>query len=301
MKSKIDKIYKKIKRMFFRFQRDGSNQSSDEVSASANTNKSIKHLKNKGGFNIPKKPFTYFNGMFSCLLILLTCTFHYLLKMIDMKKRIYLSSIKFYSPMKKIIPILVLVALATPLSAQITREQADSIVQEYLQKETITYNLLYVHVDAPNEEGITITTSNEETFKTKYACWAYYSDENALFQRHYFFVKEDNGSLLEVITRNDVSYIDPTQWKVVGTTGLVDKEINNLKPLYPNPVDNLLNIPCTGNCMRIEIHDLKGSRLFSEILSDKETYQLDVSFLKAGMYLLSVYGETKVVYKIIKK
>ncbi|MDR2407213.1 MAG: T9SS type A sorting domain-containing protein, partial [Bacteroidales bacterium] len=115
------------------------------------------------------------------------------------------------------------------------------------------------------------------------------------------FVKEDNGSLLEVIASNDLGSGDLTQWKEVETTGLVDREINNIKPLYPNPVNDLLTIPCTGNHIRVEIHDLKGSRLFSGLLSDKETCQLDVSFLNAGMYLLSVYGGTKVVYKIIKK
>jgi hypothetical protein len=201
---------------------------------------------------------------------------------------------------KILILVLAFVALATSLSAQITWEQADNIVKEYLQNEMITYNLLYVYVNAPSEEGIEITTSNEETFKAKYACWAYYLDESEFSQRRYFFVKEDNGSLLEVIAKNDLG-IDNTQWEEVGTTGLVDGKINNLKPLYPNPVDDLLTIPCSGNHIRVEIYDLKGSHLFSKSLSDKETYQLDVSFLKAGMYLLSVYGETKVVYKIIKK
>jgi hypothetical protein len=201
---------------------------------------------------------------------------------------------------KILILVLAFVALATSLSAQTTRKQADSIVKEYLQNEMITYSSLYVHVNVPSEEGIEITTSNEETFKAKYACWAYYLDESELSQRRYFFVKENNGSLLEVIAKNDLG-TDDTQWEEAGTTGLVDGKINNLKPLYPNPVDDLLTIPYTGNHIRVEIYDLKGCRLYSEMLSDKETYQLEVSFLKTGMYLLTVYGETTVVYKIIKK
>jgi hypothetical protein len=72
---------------------------------------------------------------------------------------------------KILILFLAFVALATSLSAQITRKQADSIVKEYLQNEMITYSSLYVYVNLPNEEGIEITTSNEETFKVKYACW----------------------------------------------------------------------------------------------------------------------------------
>jgi hypothetical protein len=74
---------------------------------------------------------------------------------------------------KILILVLAFVALATSLSAQTTREQADSIVKEYLQNEMITYTSLRVHVNAPSEEGIEITTSNEETFKAKYACWVF--------------------------------------------------------------------------------------------------------------------------------
>ncbi|MDR0603347.1 MAG: hypothetical protein LBG80_03480, partial [Bacteroidales bacterium] len=100
----------------------GSNQSSDEIHVSHKANTAFNPLKQKGGFKI-------------------------------LKKLIYMK--------KLIISILVLVAFTTSLSAQITREQADNIVKEYLQNETITYNLLYVHVNTPSEEGIAITTSNE--------------------------------------------------------------------------------------------------------------------------------------------
>ena len=88
----------------------------------------------------------------------------------------------------------VLLISVTYLSAQIARNQADSIVLNYLQNEMIEYELLYVHINTPNQEGITITTSNEEIFTAKYACWAYYVDESELSQRNYLFVKEDDGS-----------------------------------------------------------------------------------------------------------
>ena len=204
---------------------------------------------------------------------------------------------------KKFIPMSVLVASATVLPAQITREQADSITKDYLQSERVEYNLLYVNVNIPNEEGIVITTSNEEIVKAKYACWVYYlnESESELSQSRYLFVKEDNGNLLEVIASNDAGQSDLTQWQEVDNPlGLAERMENTIQPLYPNPVDNVLIIPYTGVRSSMEIHDLKGVYIFSETISGKDIYQLDVSFLKAGMYLLSVYGERKVVYKIIK-
>jgi hypothetical protein len=204
--------------------------------------------------------------------------------------------------MKKItVSILISVALATSLSAQITRTRADTIVREYLQNEMITYDLLYVHANAPNEEGITITTSNEEIFTAKYACWTYFVDENNPVQRRYLFVKENNANLLEVITNNDLGTGDLNQWIPVETTGILEQAKDNISLLYPNPVDDWLTIPCTKTQTRVEIHDLKGSCLFSGLVTKQETCQLNVSFLTAGVYTVSIYdNKIKNVFKIIK-
>jgi len=198
--------------------------------------------------------------------------------------------------MKKYIVIMsFLTAWATSLyAANITRQQADVVVQNYLQE--ITHSgALYANVNEPDEAGISITTSNEETFKAKYACWVYCLDETT--QRRYLFVKEENGSLLEIIASNDVSALDAS-WTVMNIiiTNLVaagNKENNQL--LYPNPVSDLLTFPCNEKNTLVEIYDLKGARLFSGLLS--ETCQLNVSFLNAGIYIVNISGET---YKIIK-
>jgi hypothetical protein len=213
--------------------------------------------------------------------------------------------------MKKIIAMLVIVAWATSLAAQITREQADAIVQNHLQNEAAAYEL-YVNVNTPTAEGISITTSNEETFKAKYACWTYYLSEGELSRCRYLFVKANNGNLLEVIANNDVGQSDTTQWKSMDDdpVGWVEWKGNTTRPLiYPNPVDDWLTLSYIGERTQIEIHDIKGVRLYSGILSRESLFsigegsgvRLDVSFLSAGVYLVSVYGEAKVVYKIIKK
>ena len=207
--------------------------------------------------------------------------------------------------MKKIfILIPILLAWTASLPAQITREQADAIVLDYLKNEVTKPYLLHVNVNTPNEEGFVVTTYMEETVKVKYACWVYCVDEYVnlstilLPTYRYLFVKEDNGTLLEIIAHKDLGPLsDITAWKMVyASTGLVEQKGNN-KSLYPNPVDDWLNFPCNGESVRVEIYDLKGTRLFSGTLSGKGTCQLNVSFLSAGVYMVNVSGET---YKIIK-
>ena len=191
---------------------------------------------------------------------------------------------------KTIILMFVLLALTASLSAQVTREQANEIVLNHAQSAAPQCSALYAGLNAPTGDGIEITTSNEETFRAKYACWAYCLEESG--RRRYLFVKEEGGSLLEVVASNDVSELDAS-WEIMAIpNGLVDTKIN-MKSLYPNPVGDWLTLPC-GENDRVEIYDLKGTRLFSGTLSGD---QLNVSFLKPGTYMVKVDGET---YKIIK-
>ena len=200
----------------------------------------------------------------------------------------------------------VLIAWAVSLSAEnITRKQADVIVLNYLQYEMTQPYLLFVNTDTPDEKGFVITTYQEETARAKHACWAYFVYEKSTLQPtliptrfRYLLVKEDSGSLMEIITSND-AVIGGAAWQEVDIpTGLVDEKNSGIKQLYPNPVDDLLFIPCNNVETRVEIYDLKGARLFSGALSGEDTCQLNVSFLSAGVYMVNVSGE---MYKIIKK
>jgi len=266
--------------------------------------------------------------------------------------------------MKKIfILISVLITWTVSLSAQkITREEANTIVQNYIESEAIQLaGALYANLNDPTEEGIVITTFEGEEFRAKYACWVYCLDEIEPTQRRYLFVKEEAGSLLEVIASNDISELDASwesmdppvdcsspshtilneaiyqgesyskygftlpaqnvpgvhthELELVDAYGcdslvtlhltvymdtsidMVDSKGNSVKLLYPNPVDDILILPC-GEDAYIEIYDLKGTRLFSGLLSGEDTCQLNVSFLNAGVYMVNVSGE---MYKMIKK
>jgi len=197
-----------------------------------------------------------------------------------------------------------LVAWATVLAAQIMPEEADVIVKEHLQSEEIESNRLYVNVNAPSAEGIVVTTSNEESFQAKYACWAYYLKESELSQCRYLFVKEDDGNLLEVIASNDLGQSDLTQWKTLDDVGIKQLTMENGQlTIYPNPTNGQLIIENGQLTMNnVEIYNVVGQK--QEIIVNCQlstVHSIDVSHLPAGIYFLSVYGETKVVYKIIKK
>jgi len=227
--------------------------------------------------------------------------------------------------------MLVLMAWATSLSAQITREQANKIVWEHVQNEATSPYLLYVYNHAPSAEEFMITTYNEEIVKVKYACWVYYLNENPEVsepcQHRYLFVKEDNGNLLEIITTNDLSP-DLTDWMVVPPLSVMDGERNNIPLLYPNPTTGELRIPNIprwrgqgveeSQIKSIEVFDIYGKTLSSHHLIPSSSHHLipssshhlipssshhhiNISHLPAGVYFVKITTETNTqTQKIIK-
>jgi hypothetical protein len=198
--------------------------------------------------------------------------------------------------------MLIFVALATSSSAQITREKADEIVLEYIQNEVTPPYLLYVNVNTPTAEGIAITTYQEETMKVKYACWAYYLNENPNVsdptQHRYLFVKADDGNLLEVITANDLGADVSTDWIPLNNTGLIDLRENRIV-VYPNPTRGELRVESgEWRVESVEVFDVFGKSYGLTVLP---SYGLDISHLPTGTYFLRITTETGVVtQKVIK-
>ena len=211
---------------------------------------------------------------------------------------------------KLIVSMLILLAWTTSLSAQITREQANAIVINHIENEVTPPYLLYVNVNAPNQTGIAITTSQEETFKAKYPCWAYYLNENPTLiepaQHRYLFVKEDNGNLLEVITSNDLAPNDLTQWEEM-SVGIVETQGIASVRVYPNPTTGELQISLPNlseggaykaqEAINIEVFDLRGHRMYI----GHPTLWGGLGGLPSGIYFIRIQTETgAVTQKIIK-
>ena len=201
--------------------------------------------------------------------------------------------------MKKIsITLIALCSWILCAEAQITQEQANTIVKQHVQDQGGQPAELYIHKNVPNDNGINITTSQEEMFKAKYACWAYFINETE--QRRYLFVKASGtGSVLEVIANNDVNNSDD-DWQLLKEepTELSTLYSNTLySTLYPNPVSDIVYIPCNGSTL-VEIYDLQGICVFSEQVFCEKQYQLSLSFLKSGVYMLCSGNQ---IYRIVKQ
>jgi hypothetical protein len=200
-----------------------------------------------------------------------------------------------------------------PLSAQITRLQADEIVHKYIIDEEIrSENLhLYINDNLSETEGVsTIVTSNNETFTIEYSCWVYYMNEwtdvNGPYFRRYLFINKANGNILEVKTRKDFGPSDIENWRLIYSSDTGLSYINNDSEVYisPNPVDDFLKIVCEKELKQIQIFDLQGKQVFQDDISQSgNIHEINVSFLRKGYYIVKIFDITKntATYKILKK
>jgi hypothetical protein len=84
------------------------------------------------------------------------------------------------------------------------------------------------------------------------------------------------------------------------TLSTATNEINNLV-VYPNPVENQLNISANELITKIEVYDILG-QLIKSITNNSNRIQADFSELSSATYILRVYSEQKVqTIKMIKK
>jgi len=191
--------------------------------------------------------------------------------------------------------------------AQITREQADTIVFQHIQNEVTKPYLLYINVTTPSAEGIFLTTHNDENMKVKYACWVYYLNENfdinGPAQRRYLLVKENDGNLLEVITSNDFGLSDLSDWEEVSPLGIVEILNPELVQVYPNPTSDELRVTSDGlRVTGVEIYDAYGRMQKSRKAEEqKGEWTLDLSHLQAGIYFLKITTNQGVVTKKVIK
>ena len=114
--------------------------------------------------------------------------------------------------MKKLLSFIAPFVLLSTLSAQITQQEADSIVQERLTQETKLYSL---HAKETVQESITITTSTNEVIELEYPAWIYFVNYTEETNGKYLIVKESSGNLLEINTKKDNGPDDLSEWRLV--------------------------------------------------------------------------------------
>ena len=115
--------------------------------------------------------------------------------------------------MKKImISLIASFSFLSLLQAQITREEADGIVLEYIYRE-MQFNIVNVFAKKGLQTEMTITTIVGETIELDYACWIYYIQHTNADR--FLIVNERNGNLMEVNTTKSAKPDDLAEWSVV--------------------------------------------------------------------------------------
>jgi len=78
------------------------------------------------------------------------------------------------------------------------------------------------------------------------------------------------------------------------------KNVDNYLRIYPNPVDDFLNIETTEKNHEISIFDASGKYLINSKLDDN--LRIDLSSLPSGIYTLQIKGVGSVkTVKLVKK
>jgi len=112
--------------------------------------------------------------------------------------------------MKKILLLLTALVAFFALSAQITQEEADSIVLERLSQEIQPHT---IYAKEGIQTDMSITTANNEILELDYNCWVYYISYTDAGR--YLIVNESNGNLLQVNTTSNAAPEDLVEWRVV--------------------------------------------------------------------------------------
>ncbi|MDR2407214.1 MAG: protease complex subunit PrcB family protein [Bacteroidales bacterium] len=117
--------------------------------------------------------------------------------------------------MKRIILFIAASLVLLSARAQITQSESDSIALQRMSKEAREYTLF---AQKNVQTDFTITTSVGEVLKLDYPCWVYYVNYIEQTDNHlcrYLIVKESNGNLLEVKTKNNAEPSDLTAWRTI--------------------------------------------------------------------------------------
>jgi hypothetical protein len=85
-------------------------------------------------------------------------------------------------------------------------------------------------------------------------------------------------------------------------TGIVDGSDNDLINIFPNPVNNLLNVEGLDNTIRISLIDVTGKLVYNNLDVKTNTLSIDLSVVMKGMYFLQIVtNEELKSYKIVKQ
>jgi hypothetical protein len=122
------------------------------------------------------------------------------------------------------------------------------------------------------------------------------------------WIFENSGVALVKIILTNVDASETLTFYVkyyVNAVGIFDANINELNA-YPNPVTSTMNVIFNGSTnpdTKIDIYDAVGKLVISQPITSAANYQLNLSDLPRGIYMLKLVDNSKVIQskKIIKQ
>jgi carboxypeptidase T len=101
--------------------------------------------------------------------------------------------------------------------------------------------------------------------------------------------------------RADGFYFDDLKINILNETlGFQDTEISSFS-IYPNPVQNYLNITTALNDYKIEVYTIQG-QLITSSSANRGSQTIDYSGYGSGVYLMKLTSESATqIFKILKE
>ena len=149
----------------------------------------------------------------------------------------------------------------------------------------------YTQIGGPNHQNAynePIYTGNQYSWVQEKVSLSDYLEETILVR---FKIVTNNFG------RRDGFYFDDFEINGISNQLSIENNIKENTYLYPNPVDNLLNINTTFNDYSIEIYSISG-QLMSR---SKNIKTFDFSNFSSGIYLLKlITGKKSKIFKVLK-
>lgn len=151
---------------------------------------------------------------------------------------------------------------------------------------------VYSMIWSPNQITFLIDNVGYYTYKPSVlnnSTWPFYLDQ-------YLLLNVAMGGIAGAIDSNFtessmvIDYVRVYQNTTASTEDLFSSKFS----IFPNPVENLLKVKTDENIDRIEIYSLIGQL----VLKKEKSNEVDVSSLKSGVYLMTIFSQGK---KVIKK
>ena len=160
----------------------------------------------------------------------------------------------------------------------------------------VTLNLIINNVDATTYiNGITIWANNTNALYQWIDCDNFFAPIPGEVYRSFTPISNGNYAV-EIIEYNCIKFSDCVP---ITTIGIGERNTIQNFSIYPNPSNDLLTITGNPGSYRVDVIDLTGSVIITtEMTTDR--FQLDVSNLSQGVYLLKVTEKESGITKVLK-